>query len=215
MRTGEAFQGFRLVEQIVLDKTGTLTEGRPWVREIVPVKGSEDELLAIAAAAEASSEHPLARAVIEAAFERGIVPPGVDSFEAVPGKGVVARIQGGEVIVGNPQFLVGRGLDLSPLASRIEALEEAGRTVIVASRDGRLLGVLALGDALRPDAAPALAALRSRGLGVILVTGDNARAARRIAAETGIRDVHAGALPQDKARIIRGLQANAKIAMVG
>src|SRR6266508_653598 len=126
MRTGEAFQGFRLVKQIVLDKTGTLTEGRPVAREIEAVSGNEQELLALAAAAEVSSEHPLAQAVVAAAFERGVTPPNVDLFEALPGKGVIARIGGREVLVGNPRFLADRGVDLSQLRARVDGLEAAG-----------------------------------------------------------------------------------------
>ena len=215
MRTGEAFQGFRLVEHIVLDKTGTLTEGRPVVREIEAAGVSEQELLAIAAAAEASSEHPLAQAVVEAAFERGATPPDVESFEAFPGKGVVARIRRREVLVGNPRFLSDRGVDLTPLHARAAVLEAAGRTVIGIARDGRALGIVALGDALRPDAVRAVAALRNMGLETILVTGDNERAAQRIGREVGIDEVHAGVLPQDKAIIVRHLQANGRVAMVG
>src|SRR5713226_2520070 len=130
MRTGEAFQGFRTVTQIVLDKTGTLTEGRPAVREIETLDVSAQKLLAIAAAAEASSEHPLARAVIKAAFDRGATPPDVRSFEAFPGKGVVAHIDGGEIFVGSPRLLAGRGVELAALVERIGSLERAGRTVI-------------------------------------------------------------------------------------
>jgi len=216
MRTGEAFQGFRLVKQIVLDKTGTLTEGRPLVREIEAIRGDgEHELLALAAAAEASSEHPLAQAVVEAAFERGITPPDVDSFEALPGKGVIARLGSREVIVGNPRFLVERGVDLGRFHARIEPLEAAGRTVIGMARDERVLGIIALGDTLRSDAIKAVADLRNAGLKPILVTGDNERAARWVAREVGIDEVHAGILPQDKAAIVRELQANARVAMVG
>src|SRR5215813_2389193 len=216
MRTGEAFQGFRLVKQIVLDKTGTLTEGRPLVGEIEAIRrGGEDELLFLAAAAEASSEHPLARAVVEAAFERSVTPPEVDSFEALPGKGVIARIGSREVIVGNPRFLADRAVDLGQLHAWIEALEAAGRTVIGIARGGRILGIIALGDTLRPDAVKAVAAMRNAGLKTILVTGDNERAARWVAREVGIDEVHAGILPQDKAAIVRQLQANARVAMVG
>ena len=198
MRTGEAFQGFRLVKQIVLDKTGTLTEGRPMVREIETLDVSEPELLAIAAAAEVSSEHPLAQAVVKAAFERSATPPEVQSFEAFPGKGVVARIGSGEVLVGSPGFLADRKIDLTGLHTRIDALEAAGRTVIAVARDGHALGVVALGDALRADAVRAVAALRKAGLKTILVTGDNERAAQRVGHEVGIDQVHAGVLPQDK-----------------
>jgi heavy metal translocating P-type ATPase len=215
MRTGEAFQGFRLVKQIVLDKTGTLTEGRPAVREIETVDVSEQELLAIAAAAEVSSEHPLAQAVVKAAFERGATPPEVQSFEAFPGKGVVARIDAGEVLVGSPRFLADRNIDLTRLHMRIDTLEAAGRTVVAVAREGRALGVVALGDTLRSDAVSAVAALRGAGLKTILVTGDNERAARRVAGEIGIDEVHAGVLPHDKARIVRELQASARTAMVG
>ncbi len=215
MRTGEAFQGFRTVTQIVLDKTGTLTEGRPVVREIETLNVSEQELLAIAAAAEASSEHPLARAVMKAAFDRGATPPDVASFEAFPGKGVVARIEGGEVIVGSPRFLGDRDIDLAPLRSTIERLEAAGRTVIAVARDGIASGLVALGDALRSDAVPAVAALRKAGLKTILVTGDNVRAANHVAREVGVDEVHAEVLPQDKAKIVRELQAGSRVAMVG
>jgi heavy metal translocating P-type ATPase len=216
MRTGESFQGFRTVMQIVLDKTGTLTEGRPVVREIETLDVSEQELLAIAAAAEASSEHPLARAVMKAAFDRGATPPDVEAFEAFPGKGVVARIEAGEVIVGSPRFLADRDIGLTPLRRTIESLEADGRTVIAVARDGRALGIVALGDALRPDAVSAVAALRKAGLKTILVTGDNARTAHRVARDVGVDEVRAEVLPQDKAAIVRKLQAApARVAMVG
>ncbi len=216
MRTGEAFQGYRLVDTVVLDKTGTLTEGRPAVREVEVLAGTEAELLAVAAAAEASSEHPLAQAIVKAAFERGAVPPDVTSFEAIPGKGVVARTALGEVSVGSPGFVTSRGIDLGQAAERIHALEEAGRTVIAVAQEGHALGIVALGDTLRPDAIEAVASLRKGGLKTVLLTGDNARAAQRIAREVGIDAVHAGVLPQGKAEVVRDLQAKAsKVAMVG
>jgi Cu+-exporting ATPase len=215
MRTGEAFQGYRLVKTIVLDKTGTLTEGHPAVRETEVLEGSEKEMLEIAAAAEASSEHPLAQTVVDAAFGRGVAPPEVNSFEAIAGKGVIAQTANGDVLVGSPSFLSSRGIDLSRLAERIDRLEAAGRTVIAVARAGRALGVIALGDTLRPDAASAVAALRKAGLRTVLLTGDNERAARRIAKEAGIDEVHAGVLPDRKAEIIRSLQRDGGVAMVG
>lgn len=216
MRTGEAFQGFRLARKIVLDKTGTLTVGRPVVREIETLDGSENQLLALAAAAEASSEHPLAQAVVQAAFEREVTPPDVGDFEAVPGKGVIARIGDHEVVVGNPRFLTEWGIDLAAFASRVEALEAAGHTVIAVGRDGRAMGLVALGDAVRPEAGAAIAALRKAGVTPIMLTGDNERAARRVADEIGIDEVHAGVLPHEKAEIVRDLQKNhTRVAMVG
>lgn len=215
MRTGEAFQGFRLVSKVVLDKTGTLTEGRPVVHEIEGAHTDEQDILAIAAAAEALSEHPLAQAVLKAAFDRGITPPGADTFEALPGKGVVARIEGTEVLVGNPRFLADRGVNFGTLLSRINDLEAIGRTVIGVARAGSALGIIALGDTIRSGAGQALAKLTKAGLEAILVSGDNERAVRWVARDLGIEEVHAGILPQDKAAIVRGLQSDARVAMVG
>jgi heavy metal translocating P-type ATPase len=215
MRTGEAFQGFRLVTKIVLDKTGTLTESRPVVHEIEGMEASEQELLAMAAAAEASSEHPLAQAVLKAAFERGVTPADVDSFEALPGKGVIVRVGRYELIAGNPRFLTDRGVNFGELRARVEVLEASGRTVIGVARDGRALGIISLGDTLRSDAVEAVARLSKAGLKTILVTGDNERAVRWVAREIGIDEVHAGILPQDKAIIVRRLQADGRVAMVG
>ncbi|MCI0636193.1 MAG: HAD-IC family P-type ATPase, partial [Actinobacteria bacterium] len=140
MRTGEAFQTYRIVTHVVLDKTGTLTEGKPVLREVEASGVSEAELLAVAAAAESSSEHPLAAAVLKAAFERGVVPPAIDAFQAVPGKGVVATIDAGEVLVGSPGFLIAHGVDLARFLERIATLEEQGRTVIAVARNRSPLG---------------------------------------------------------------------------
>ncbi|MGY2488208.1 heavy metal translocating P-type ATPase [Cupriavidus sp. CP313] len=215
MRTGEAFQGYRLVTWVVLDKTGTLTEGQPLVQEVVPHDASEDELLAITAAAESSSEHPLAQAILDVALQRGVTPPHIDEFEAVPGQGVVARIEGVQVLVGRPTFVEAHGVSLVALAARIRELEQKGRTVIAVAKNGKALGIIALGDRLRADAAKTVAALRKAGIKPVLLTGDNERAARRIAAEAGIDEVYAGVLPDQKAEIVRRLQKNGKVAMVG
>lgn len=214
MRTGEAFQAFRLVRTIVLDKTGTLTEGRPTVREIEAV-GNADQLLALVAAAESSSEHPLAQAVLTAAVEADLDVPSVEDFDSVAGRGVLALIAGDRVLVGRPGFLEDEGVDLSALSSRIAELEGAGRTVIGASRGGLLLGAIAFDDRLRPDAAEAVAAMQRAGIRPVLVTGDNRRVAERVAAELGIEEVHAGALPDEKAAIVRSLQQKGRVAMVG
>lgn len=215
MRTGEAFQGYRLVKQIAFDKTGTLTEGRPRLIEIEATDAREDELLGVAAAIEAASEHPLAAAIVTAAFERGVTPPAVGEFEAVPGKGVRARIDGQTVLAGSPRFMTENNIDLAHLADRIAALESAGRTVIAVGRNGRPLGLLALGDSVRSEAAGAMAALKQAGQKTVLITGDNERAARRVASELGIVEIHAGLLPGEKAELIRRLQRGGRVAMVG
>ena len=215
MRTGEAFQGYRLVRQIAFDKTGTLTEGRPRVHEIEAVSGDTDTLLALAAAAEAASEHPLAEAVVEAAFDADLTPPDTESFEATPGKGGTARIDGKDVLVGNPRFLTERGVDLKPLEQRICALESKGRTVVAVARDGALLGLLALSDALRDDAPDTIRTLQEAGVRTVLITGDNKRTATRIAEELGLDAVHAEVLPGEKADMIRELQKRGRTAMVG
>ncbi len=152
MRTGEAFQALRRVQRVVFDKTGTLTEGHPALREIVPVAGTETELLALAASTEAGSEHPLARAVVEEAFKRGIALSEAQGFEAVAGKGVRARVGDRKLTVGSPDFIASQTVNLAAQDERIKALEGRGLTVIAAAREGELLGLLALGDALRPDA---------------------------------------------------------------
>ena len=215
MRTGEAFQGFRLATYVVFDKTGTLTEGKPSLRELEATGGSEAELLGVAAAAEMASEHPLAKAVMAVALERGIIPPDVENFEAVPGRGVRAMIEGRSALVGSPRFLAENGVALDSLRARIAALEDEGRTVIVAAHGARLLGLLAFGDRLREGAREALAALRRAGVRTLLVSGDNQAAAVRIAAEAGIDEVHAGLLPHEKAALVREMQRDGNVAMVG
>jgi P-type Cu+ transporter len=214
MRTGEAFQTLRLVRQIVLDKTGTLTVGRPVLGELVAV-GDADELLAVAAAAEASSEHPLGRATLDAALDRGLRIPPAEAFEAVAGRGVAARVHGRPVFLGRAAYVEDRGVDVSPLRERVGQLEAAGQTVVVVGRDRDLLGAISFGDELRPDAVAAVAAMKDAGMVPVLVTGDNEGAARRVAAEVGIQEIHAGVLPGDKADVVRRLQRRGRVAMVG
>jgi heavy metal translocating P-type ATPase len=216
MRTGEAFQSFRQVTTVVFDKTGTLTEGHPALREVLSVRpGAEDEVLALAAAAEAPSEHPLARAVVDAAFERDLPFPSATDFASVTGQGVTARVGDRQVVVGRALLLAESGIDPGPLTERMEALEDAGRTVVGVGADGELLGALALGDELRADAAEAVAALKKAGVTAVLLTGDNHRAAAQMAARAGIEVIHAGVLPGEKADIVRQLQRQGRVAMVG
>src|SRR5579871_704041 len=215
MRTGEAFQALRRAQRVVFDKTGTLTEGRPAVREIVPVVGTEAELLTLAASVEAGSEHPLARAVVEKAFKRGIALSDVQGFEAVAGKGVRARLGDKKIIIGSPDFVGSETVNLAAQNERIKELEGRGLTLIVAAREGELLGLLALGDALRPDAAETVRRLHDLGIRTSLITGDNEQAAQYFAHAAGIEEVHARVLPAEKATLIRKLQRDARVAMVG
>ncbi|MFP5377293.1 MAG: heavy metal translocating P-type ATPase [Acidimicrobiia bacterium] len=215
MRTGEAFQTFGQARRIVLDKTGTLTEGRPGVREVASLV-TEDELVALAASAESSSGHPLARAVVDAAGHRGVALRPAEDFESVTGSGVTAVVDGRRVVVGRPRFLADQGVDLAPLAGRVEELEASGRTVVAVAAGGEALGVIALGDEIRAGAARAVAEMREAGMVPLVVTGDNERAARHVARQLGIDDVRAGVLPEGKAEIVRALQADGtRVVMVG
>lgn len=215
MRTGEAFQALRRVQHVVFDKTGTLTVGHPGVRHVVAIGVSENELLAIAGAAEASSEHPLARAIVKEAFNRGLALAEVQDFEAVPGRGVRARLDGRKLVLGSPAFLTAEGIDFTGEERVISQLESGGHTVIGLAAGGALVGLLALGDALRPDAAETVQRLHSLGIKTSVITGDNEQAARFFARAAGIEEVHARVLPADKAVLIRKLQERVRVAMVG
>lgn len=215
MRTGEAFQALRRVQRVVFDKTGTLTEGHPALRQIVPLATSEKELLTLAASVEAFSEHPLARAVVEEAFKRGIALSEVQGFEAVAGQGVRASLSDKWLMVGSPTFLAAQAVGFAAQDGRINELEAQGLTVIGVAREGSLLGLLALGDALRPDAADSVRRLHALGISTSLITGDNEQAALHFARAAGIEEVHARVLPADKAMMIRKLQEGARVAMVG
>lgn len=215
MRTGEAFQAFRQVRMMVLDKTGTLTEGRFSVREVEAVSSEPSEALALAAAAEAHSEHPLAQAIVDAALDQGLEVGDSDDFEALSGRGVRARIGTDIVVVGSPRFLERSAVEINDLKARVNELETQGRTVVLVARNDELQGAIALGDEVRPDAHGAVAALKERGIAPVLVTGDNPRAAERVAAALGIEEVRAGVLPNGKAEIVRELQKKGRVAMVG
>ncbi|MGY3205890.1 heavy metal translocating P-type ATPase [Streptomyces sp. TE5632] len=189
------------IDAVALDKTGTLTEGTPRVTDIRPLPGSaldEDEVLALAASAEHPSEHPLARAVVDAARDGGLVIADAGDFTSVPGQGVTATVAGRTVQVGSPARLL--PADADPAHHKVvRELEDAGRTAVAVLRDGAPVGVLGIADRPRPDAAATVAALtRLTGRTPVLLTGDNERAARYLAAEVGITDVRAGLLPQDK-----------------
>ena len=214
LRTEEAFQTFGQVRRVAFDKTGTLTEGAFTVREI-EATGGPDRLLALAAAAEARSEHPLAAAIVAAARDRGLTVAAAEEFDAISGHGVRTIIDGAAVLVGRPSFVVDEADGLGAYADRVTELEETGRTVVAVSRDGQVQGLIALGDEIRADARAALDDMRREGITPIMVTGDNRRAALRVAWELGVEEVRAEVLPQDKAEIVRDLQRHGRVAMVG
>ncbi|MEU0040060.1 heavy metal translocating P-type ATPase [Streptomyces sp. NPDC006333] len=210
------------VDAVALDKTGTLTEGTPRVTDIHPLDGSgltEDAVLALAAAAEHPSEHPLARSVVDAARSRNLTIADTQDFTSAPGIGVTATVGGCTVVVGAPtRLLEGNGGTGAARAAEVVAgLEDGGRTAVLVLRDSVPVGVLGIADRLRPDAAVTVAALTTlSGSAPILVTGDNPRAAARLAAEVGItgNEVHAGLLPQDKVEAVRRLEARGRKVLV-
>ncbi len=215
MRTGEAFQAFRQVRTIVLDKTGTLTEGRFTVREIEAVDGDRDDVLALAASAESSSEHPVGRAIVASALDAGLRLEHAEDFEALSGRGIRARVGSKTVMVGSPAFFGTSGLEVGELAARVEELETTGRTVVLVAQEDRVVGGVGLGDEIREGTKEAIAELRERDIAPVMVTGDNERAARRVANELGIEEVRAGVLPDQKADVVRELQKRGRVAMVG
>ncbi len=218
VRSGEAFQLLRSLTHVAFDKTGTLTRGQPRLVAAVP-RGdlSRERLLQLAASAERHSEHPLARALLAAAREEGLELAEPETFEAVAGRGVRARLGGREITVGSEALLRDAGIDCTPVADALRRERERARTTILVAADGKLLGHLAFADTLEPDAIAAIAELRARGLRTLLLTGDHPQATRRVAAELGIDEFRAGLLPQDKAELVRRWQRErgSRIAFVG
>lgn len=222
MRSAEAFQALKDVRKVILDKTGTLTRGRPEVVALVPLGGVEEaEALRLAAAAENPSEHPLGRAILAAAEARGVLGPGASlppacDFRALPGQGVAATVAGRRVLVGSPRFVTGEGVGLEPAQDRLERLEADGHTVVVLAVDGEPAALFAISDPLKPDAREAVSRLRALGLEPVMLTGDGARTARAVAERVGITEFRAEVLPQDKAAAVRDLQRQGvRVAMVG
>ena len=205
------------LDTVVLDKTGTLTKGEPEVVALVTADGiDEDELLRLSAAVERESEHPLAEAIVRAARERGLDPPRAEAFQAVPGHGAVATIEGRRLAIGNTRLLEREHAALDGLSARAQELAGEGRTVVQVARDGRAIGIVAIADAPRETAAAAIAALKAIAIRPVMLTGDNHQTAERIAAELGIDEVIAEVLPQDKAQKVKELQAQGRrVAMVG
>ncbi len=218
-RNAEALERLGSVRAVVLDKTGTLTEGRPRVTDIVRLADgpAEDRLLALTAAAERGSEHPLADAIVREALEhRGLAIPEASGFEATAGGGITARVDGVAVQVGRPGFLESAGIDVSPLRLEADRLAADGKTPVLVALDGRAVGVVAIADTLKPGSIEAVAALHGLGLEVAMLTGDNRRTAEAIGRAVGIDRILADVRPDGKAAAVRSLQAEGKpVAMVG
>ncbi|MCL4544596.1 MAG: cadmium-translocating P-type ATPase [Chloroflexi bacterium] len=218
IKGGSALEQLAHVDTVVVDKTGTLTQGRPEVTDVVALNGlAEHELLHVVATVESRSEHPLARAIVRAASVRGIAPAAPECFTPLPGRGVTGTVDGREWYIGNRQLLAERGMALDGAAeSGAQALEAGGKTVFFVADGGGVAGLVALADTIRPEAKAALADLRRLGLRrLLLLTGDNERVAAAIAGELGV-EYRAELLPHDKIAVVQALQAEgARVMMVG
>ncbi|EPW3171668.1 heavy metal translocating P-type ATPase [Providencia stuartii] len=216
-RKGEALQALRDVSVVALDKTGTLTKGRPELTDLVPAEGFEyDEVLALVAAIETRSEHPIAEAIVAAAKEKGISFAAIEEFEAVPGFGVSAKVGGRSVSVGADRFMKQLGLEVSHFQPTALRLGEQGKSPLYAAIDGRLAAIIAVADPIKETTPEAIKALHSLGLKVAMITGDNAATAAAIAKQLGIDEVAAEVLPDGKVAALKQFRSNGnKVAFVG
>ena len=217
IKNAEALERFEKIDTLIVDKTGTLTEGKP---RLVAVEASgrdaEDEVLRLAASLERGSEHPLAEAIVAGAQDRGLALSDADDFEAITGKGVKGTVNGRTVALGNKALLEDLGLAGGELVEKANALRDEGQTVMFVAIDGALAGIVSVADPVKETTPDALKALHALGLRIIMATGDNERTAKAVAARLGIDEIRADVLPEDKARIIRELQEDgAKVAMAG
>ncbi|NLF23253.1 MAG: heavy metal translocating P-type ATPase, partial [Lentisphaerae bacterium] len=206
------------IRVVALDKTGTLTHGHPAVQRIIPLHGSsEDEVLEVAAALEQHSGHPLARAILQAAAQRGRHPPAAESFTLVQGLGAEGRVRGRPCWVGSHRMLHERGLERAAVHRQLEAFEDAGHSVVVVGNETQVCGLIAVADTIRPGAAAVVQELRAAGIGrIALLTGDNRGTAQAVAQAVGIEDVRAELLPADKLRAVEELVRTAgPTAMIG
>jgi Cu+-exporting ATPase len=217
IRSAEALETAHKLDTIVLDKTGTITAGKPSLTDVCPTGDlGEDGLLALVAAAESDSEHPLGAAIVASARERGVALPAAGGFGSVTGQGIQATVDGHAILVGNGRLLAGAGISTAALDPAAAELSAQGKTPLLAAVDGEPAGVLAVADTVKDDSARAVAALRHMGIEVVMLTGDSARTARAIAAQVGIGQVVAEVLPDHKADQIRRLQAGGRtVGMVG
>ena len=217
IKSAEALETLKTVDVVALDKTGTVTQGRPQTTDVITAPGVEREaLLTFAASMEKPSEHPLAEAILQYAAQAGVEPQQVEAFQAVSGRGVVARYQQGPALAGNLTLLRENGVDPGDLAAQGESLAAQGKTPLYFAWQGRVMGLIAVADVIKETSSAAIGELLSLGVDVVMLTGDNAVTAQAIGAQAGVPKVIAGVLPGDKERHIRQLQQQGKrVAMVG
>ncbi|RWP82026.1 MAG: heavy metal translocating P-type ATPase [Mesorhizobium sp.] len=217
IKEAAALERFASVDTLIVDKTGTLTEGRPKLTDVVAANGfSEEELLALAAGLEKGSEHPLAEAIVDGAATRGVTVAEASAFEAVTGKGVSGSVSGKTVALGNAAMMADLGVDTASISAKAEALQLEGKTAMFVAVDKKLAGIVAVADPIKATTAEAIKALHESGLRIIMATGDNERTANAIARSLGIDEVRAGLLPEQKAALVEELRAKgAGVAMAG
>ena len=215
-KTAESLEQTGKVSVVALDKTGTITMGEPAVTDIVPADGvSRGELLTLAGALESKSEHPLAAAVMKQAEQEHIIPVQTEEFEALPGNGLRARLDGSELLGGSVKFISGNAEIPEKMLQECDKLAGEGKTPLCFARDGKLLGVIAAADVIKPESPEAVRQLRNMGIRVVMLTGDNERTAKAIGAQAGVDEVIAGVLPDGKEEVIRRLKQSGHVAMVG
>lgn len=216
IKSGEALEIAHKINAVILDKTGTITEGKPVVTDILTLNNDADGLLQITAAAEKGSEHPLGQAIVQAAHDRRLALPDADRFDAVTGRGVEAAVKGRLVLVGNRRLMDTSGISLAAMQSESDTLAAEGKTPMYVAVDGKLAGIVAVADTVKASSKAAVGTLREMGIQVFMMTGDNQKTALAIAKQVGIDRVLSEVLPQEKAREIQKLQANGRtVAMVG
>lgn len=217
IKNAEALERMEKVDTLVIDKTGTLTEGKPTVTKIVPAEGfTEDELLALAASLEQGSEHPLAHAIVVAAKDKGLSLTTAEDFDSPTGKGVVGKIKSRDIALGNVMLMQERSVDVVSLSAQADELRSNGATVIFIAVDGKAAGLLAIADPIKETTPAAIKALHAQGIRIVMLTGDNRRTAEAVAKQLGIEEIEAEILPEDKGRIVKKLRDEGKIvAMAG
>ncbi len=214
-KTAESLEIAGRVDIVVLDKTGTVTAGQPKVTDVVAAQVCETELIEAAYSLEEKSEHPLARAVVEYALEKQTLLRPVSGFKALSGSGLTATEENGAVLYGGNAKFIGQSVDLSAWTDKIETLSGEGKTPLLFARDGKLLGIIAVMDVIKEDSADAVRQMQDMGLRVVMLTGDNERTARAVAAHAGITEVIAGVLPDGKEKVVSKLKKEGRVAMVG